>query len=369
MHNAGYGPAGVGQAGMVARSCRSLAAAARAISLAVSFTGADCGIAVSQQLSSQGILDFVVQSICLDENHNVTHAFPIDADCHLKALQTSRDLATYRKHDWPDTLNVPEIALGYQASDSVIERLKPGPIVVQTFDFGNAGRMFGRFDQGSGDGGQVLVLVGRWASFAMTEDGGAGVQWFLGEECGTHRRTPDPRFLSWLAFRNDVTGDRWTSVIAKLNISSNPDVCPQQYNAAFTRFRRDTLSFAFRLIDALPTVETVSRSLEVIVSEHYGGHDIDSADHLERFFFAKGLGLVRWERWANDNFPQAQSTKLAAELLARTARCPSLASYGPPSARWLLADCRQWTTLVKQRAPWSVSIYKWPALNDLDSIH
>jgi hypothetical protein len=87
----------------------------------------------------------------------------------------------------------------YQASDSVVERRAGRTLVVQTFDFGTDGRVFGRFDGGRGDGGQVLLFIGDWASFAMTEDGGGGVQWFIGKTC----RSPvdqDARFLGWLIF-------------------------------------------------------------------------------------------------------------------------------------------------------------------------
>ena len=51
-------------------------------------------------------------------------------------------------------------------------------LVVQTFDFGTGGCVFGWFEGGlgqGGDDGQVLLLVDRWSTAAMTEDGGAGV--------------------------------------------------------------------------------------------------------------------------------------------------------------------------------------------------
>ena len=70
---------------------------------------------------------------------------------------------------------------GYQASDSVVQRRGARTLVVQTFDFGTGGRVFGWFEGGlgqGGDDGQVLLLVAGWSTAAMTEDGGAGVQWF-----------------------------------------------------------------------------------------------------------------------------------------------------------------------------------------------
>ena len=128
-------------------------------------------------------------------------------------MQRGDDQAVYRKHDWPNRLDDPATALGYQASDSVLEGRSSRPVAVQTFDFGTDGRAFGRFDGGRGDGGQVLLFVGDWATFAMTEDGGGGVQWFIGEACrsGVER---DARFLSWLVFRQELQDKRWNAAVA-----------------------------------------------------------------------------------------------------------------------------------------------------------
>lgn len=137
-----------------------------------------------------------MQRICLDEQGKPTRMLPIEAACLRSRHQRADDVATYRKHDWPNALGEPEIALGYQASDSVIQRRGGQRLFVQTFDFGNAPSTFGRFDGGKGDGGRVAVLVGEWSSYAMTEDGGGGVQWFLGEACMSAPRS-DRRFFSW----------------------------------------------------------------------------------------------------------------------------------------------------------------------------
>ena len=181
-------------------------------------------------------------------------------------------------------------------------------------------------------------------------------------------------------FRNEVKADAWDSVVARLNIAASPESCPRQFNAAFTRYRRDRVAFPFRIVDAGSGVTTATRRLEVVVSEHYGGTDIGSADHLERFFFARRLGLVRWERWSNRRVSRRQGDVETAAQLAGTARCPRLDSpagenpgaespgaerYGRPGRDWLLVDCRTWTTLVRQTRPWSVDRYGWTALERL----
>ena len=318
--------------------------------------------ASAQPLSLDEMLSYGVQRICVDDAGKATRALPIEDSCGRSRPQRSNDVATYRKHDWPNTLDVPQLALGYQASDSVIQRRGGRTLIVQTFDFGDAGRQFGRFDGGHGDGGQVMVLVGEWASFPMTEDGGGGVQWFVGEGCRTSR-TADARFSSWLVFRDDVRAADWGNAVARLNITPSTDTCPRRFGDAYTRYRLDQVEFPFRIIDVAPVATNLRRRLDVVVSEHYGGRDIRSADHLERFFLAKGLGLVRWERWANANLAQTSATLQAAEMLAQTARCPGLKDYGAPDHRLLLVDCRTWTSLVRQTQPWSVDSYNWPALS------
>jgi hypothetical protein len=318
------------------------------------------------------LTDYVVQSLCVDEAGGPVDRLPIDAACVRRRMQRADDVAVYRKHDWPNRLDEPTTVLGFQASDSVVDRRGGRVIVVQTFDFGTGGRSFGTFDGGRGDGGQVLLLLGDWASFAMTEDGGGGVQWFLGEACRS-AVGGDARFLGWLVARRDVDGHAWRETVAKLNIAATPSACPGRFNAAFTRFRLVSLELPFRIVEGpLPTRSSfvgLSRvALSAVVSEHYGGHDIRSADHLERSYFAQGLGLVRWERWANANIWQPPAVLEASRLLAATARCPAVGGYGAPVTGWLLADCRTWTTLVRQAVPWGVRNYRWPALAGLGAV-
>lgn len=306
-------------------------------------------------------MDYVAQSLCLDAAGRVQSLLPIEPDCRRRRPQRVGDMAVYRKHDWPNRLDEPATRQGYQASDSVVARRGGRALFIQTFDFGTDGRTFGTFDGGRGDGGQVLLFVGDWASFAMTEDGGAGVQWFLGEDC---RASSDPqaRFLSWLVFRRDVEEGHWRNALARLNVAASPTECPHRFNAALTRFRQVAMVLPFRIVDGRSPVATPRVPLRVIVSEHFGGKDVPTADHLERFYLASGLGLVRWERWANANLRQAASVATAARELAATARCPHILDFAAPAPGWILADCRTWTTLVRPRLPWTVADYRWPAL-------
>lgn len=318
-------------------------------------------------LEAADLTDYAAQSLCLDEAGRPVDVLPIEPACVRRRPQRSDDVAVYRKHDWPNRIDEPSTVLGYQASDSVLEQRGSRTIVVQTFDFGTGGRTFGTFDGERGDGGQVLLFIGDWASFAMTEDGGGGVQWFLGETCRSAVE-PDARFLGWLVFRNNIDRVAWQSAVAHLNIAATPADCPGRFNAAFTRFRLDSIEFPFRVVDSTLQLRLSSFPLDVIVSEHYGGPYRRTADHLERFYLAKGLGLVRWERWANVNRRQPPAVAEAGRMLAATSRCPAISGHGAPAAGWLLVDCRTWTTLVRQATPWTVRDYAWPALNALGAV-
>lgn len=322
------------------------------------------GAAWAQAPAEAGPLNFLVQSFCLDANGRPTTTLPIDAACAVRRLQRADDPALYRKHDWPNVLGDPSTPRGYQASDSVVMQRGGRTLVVQTFDFGTNGRTFGTFDGGRGDGGQVALTLGDWSSFVLTEDGGAGVQWFIGEGCRS-AASSDRRFLSWLIFRKPVAG-AWHDSVARLNIAPNINSCPPRFNDAHTRYRRDEVEFPFRIVDPAG-VKDERHKLSVVVSEHYGGSDIPSADHLERFYFARGLGMVRWERWSNGRVSRDRQAITMATALARTARCPALRGYGAPGRDWFLADCRTWTVMVPQERPWSVDDYGWPALRAFGS--
>jgi hypothetical protein len=277
------------------------------------------------------LIEYATQSVCIDEAGKATSALPIDPDCVRSRPQRADDIASYRKHDWPNSLAAANQLLGYQASDSVLDRRGSRTWIVETFDLGTDGQTFGRSDGGRGDGGQVLLFVGDWASFAMTEDGGGGVQWFIGETCRS-AVDQDARFLSSLVFRQGLAGQAWQATVAKLNITADPATCPARFNDGYTQYRLDQLEIPFQVIDAAPTARPVRRVLSVVVSEHYGGRDIETAEYLERSTFAKGLGLVRWERWAMGNRRnrlRVQSCRKPTTSLTTLSACELLGSNGP----------------------------------------
>ena len=300
---------------------------------------------------------YLVQSICLDAAAGRPVAvLPVDPACTHRRAQTLDDRATYRKHDWPDQSDPRHPLTGYQASDSVVDPAGATPLIIQTFDFGDTHRVFGRFD-GDGDGGQAVLLTNGWASIAMTEDGGDGVQWFISDDCRTTPK-PERHFFGWLLFDNDVT-NQWADHVTRLNKERSPTACPGQFNSAYTRYRTEQIWFPFRIVDRALKLDRYL--LDVVISEHFGARRIADADHMERFYFARNLGLVRWERWAHRTLWFNGGVDSAAERLAQSERCPRLDPEESLDGDWKRLDCRTWTTLVVQHDAWSVADYRWEA--------
>ena len=94
-------------------------------------------------------------------------------------------------------------------------------------------------------------------------------------------------------------------------------------------------------------------TLATLISDHYGGADRDTADHVERFYFTRELGGTRWERWQNARGNrQFSATEIArrAAWFAGTGRC---GAAEPPAgnAPMVLVDCREWTRIVPPADP------------------
>ncbi len=210
-----------------------------------------------------------------------------------------------------------------------------------------------------------MALADGFASAIMTEDGGAGVQWFIGPGCRAAPKS-DAGLVSWIFFGRVIRPGDWQSVVAHLNRDTSPAGCPTRFNTAYTRYRTDLIDMNFRIIRS-KDAQIISRKLDVIVSEHYGGDDIAHADHLERFYFARDFGLLRWERWADFAISKQPDIGRMADLIAASGRCQAARYSEPPGPHWHMIDCRSWTMLVEQQANWSVDMYRWPALDALGS--
>ncbi len=64
-----------------------------------------------------------------------------------------------------------------------------------------------------------------------------------------------------------------------------------------------------------------------------------------------------------NNAPQLSAQ--ARDVVA-SARCPAVSYSTSPGPNWVMAGCRNWTTIIKLNGTWSVKNYQWRALEAAD---
>lgn len=286
--------------------------------------------------------DFMVENVCTDgSNRPIQGASPLDGPvaCPRQRKLGIGERLPYHKRDWSGLADRAANPDGYQQSDSYPVRSTLGPAVVQTYDFGGGSRAFGQFDDG--DGGQVGFVSASALSFGVTEDGGAGLQLFLGPGCA-----PDD---GWIVVDRSFGANPGGHVLAHLTRYARR--CPKRLDAAFTRWNVQPVSYRTRSHDGTGHTEIGRMELTTLVSEHFGGESVAAADHLERMYFTRELGYTRWERWQNLSMHDRPQDRQQAAALAASDRCePGL---GSPSAGsgWVMIDCREWTNMVRPVDP------------------
>ena len=297
------------------------------------------------------IRDFMIQNVCLDAGGAVLAGHsPADGD---PACIAQRDLRPgeplpYHKHDHPSPSGGPHD--GYQRHDSFpVETAGLGTVVEHSFDFGGfEGRRFGVFDRGA-DGGDVAVFSPGAVSFAATEDGGGGFQLFVGECQGPVAAATLLRSWILATFDPDRPAPLGGETVARLKDLrvGEQESCPSRFAAAYTRWH--VAPVRYRTAPGQGTPMT----LLSLVSDHYGGAQRDTADHVERFYFTRELGGTRWERWQNakgNRQYDAATVAAAAARFAATGRC-SDAPMPEGGASFVLIDCREWTRIVAPENP------------------
>jgi hypothetical protein len=277
-------------------------------------------------------------------------------ECPAARLRREADVVDRQRHDWPAVAEAAHRPQGYQRSISYVVRDSKGRwMAVQTFDFGGGERRFGQFDSGRGDGGQVATISGGAAHVAMTEDGSGGVQWFTGAAC---RAPMEPTRSGWLLF-DGARGAGWRASVAELRITRGAADCPSAFDKSYTRWRETLVDWPVLFDGKRDPARPQLPQTPTIQSEHFGGLDDAAAGHMERFYLARGIGLVRWERWEQLGRSPRPSLDERAEALAVAGRCPEVAGSTAPGGSWRRIDCRTWTNFV--HAPEAAARFSWPA--------
>lgn len=297
------------------------------------------------------VRDFMIQNVCLDAaGVPLPGRSPADGEASCAAQRDLRpgERMPYHKHDHPAPDQRAGAPTGYQRHDSFpVETAGAGVVVEHTFDFGgDAKNRFGAFDRGS-DGGDIAILSPGAASLGATEGGGGPFGLWSGD-C-RDAVTAAALTRSWLVLEYDPNqaGPMQGQATARLNaVLPGRYSCPTKLNAALTVWRVEP--FRFRAAPGQGTAVT----LTTLISDHYGGGNRDTADHVERFYFTRELGGVRWERWQNTagnrQFSAARIAEQAA-WFASTGRCSAVDP--PAGAPMVLIDCREWTRIVPSAEP------------------
>ena len=286
------------------------------------------------------VYDFMVQDVCTDVSGKVLPGIsPVEgsAKCPYHRNLRVGERLPYHKHDWANLAVRASLPGGYQREDSFPIRTRAlGIAVAQIFDFGNNERVFGQFDHG--DGGQIVVFSPRSVAFGLTEDGGGGLQFFFGPQCNARERAlriSDSWIVVDRSFSLNQPGHSTT------RLSQNPSACPDRLNYSFTRWQVKPVHFRYKSGEKESPVD-----LETLISEHFGGRDVATAGHLERFYFTRELGWTRWERWQNLLQREKPDDRAHASNLANSGRCDQIEGVPASSGEWLMIDCRQWTNMV-----------------------
>ncbi len=313
--------------------------------------------AQAQSYPAATAMDFLVQSNCLDARGRIQPGIlPFQAECGARhGLRWHQGMA-YRKHDWPSNQHRAGAPLGYQASDAYMYFLRGYPVALHTFEYGTAPYTYRQWDQGA-DGGDAVFLRGNEAAIGVSEDSD-GIKWMPGPGCAPGQ----PIVPGWLSFQ-DGRGER----IAELAITWDVNTCATAFSRSLTRWRSRLLTMPY-LIRGNPagTFRT-----ETIVSEHYSHPEIGQSNAMERFWFARGLGKVRWEAWVNLETPGRDVARAQAQAdeTARGGRCPpfegGVGPNEPGRSNWVLMDCRTWTNFDPSPANSLIPITLWPAMHRL----
>ena len=310
--------------------------------------------AAAEGLTPAQALALMAQENCLDAaGQPIAGLLPFAPGCARRAPAEEGGLLGYRKHDWPAAGLAAALPRGYQASDAYVTTINGLPAVVQSFDYGTPPYTFGQWDGGV-DGGDGVVLDGARLAIALTEDPVGGAQWWNSERCDG-RLPIKPGWLLW------QPGP--PAAVAPNYLTRSPTECRRGRTLSLTRWQVGPLTLPWLRLGQ----PQGSFTLPGLVSEHYTHPEVVRSNAMERFFFAAGLGKVRWERWENLAFPGGRADRAQVEkdaaTLAAAATCPDADAMPPPDrlgGAWRLTFCRMWTNLEPAPPGQPFRVLPWP---------
>lgn len=276
--------------------------------------------------------DLLIQDVCVAADGRLLPDDPYDG-CPGGAVQRNLELGEplpYHRHDQPG----PGAPQGYQRHDA-FPRPSPsgtGRRYVSPFDFAP----FGEYNPDR-DGYDVVEADGAFASIVGTRDPVGLAQTFFGPGCALDD--------SWLLFPTATgagAGERLAQLILvgwERTGAAFPGRCPGRYDRSLTRWQERTVDFG----DSAPTWGSRTKRIPALVVDHYGGSSVETADHIERFYFTRLYGLTRWERWQRSGTPRPEGCNGATR-----------------EGGFVRLDCRDWTHVVPEPEPYPPAAWPTP---------
>jgi hypothetical protein len=303
-------------------------------SLIVSCAIALCagGLAAQEKAATAPAMrDFMIMNVCVDEQDRMLPGLaPGDAACKRQRDLREGEVPPYSLHNHVGLGKGCDASLGNVAKENL-------PVAV-----GNVVRIVSSYDKGrSADCAQNDGKAARRFGDNDAGQDGASIQWFddkyafiLGSwspVTEAHWVTPNCRnfpndsrrfYRGWVIGNSDGTAGSAT-MESKLVLStpkSGGDACPERFGRSFTYWFPAPMKF------------TNGAELSAIVSSHYSrasasGLSPGAAEQVERTYWTREYGMVRWEKWARASWIHPRNKRPATDM-ARNLRTSSRCS--PP---------------------------------------
>jgi hypothetical protein len=287
--------------------------------------------------------DFMVQDVCVDaKDHVIANATPLDGKdkCPRHRDLRAGEAPPYHKDDWAPAREAGRVN-GLQSNDTFPIATKAYPAaVVQLRSFVDADGRPRPFEPGHGGGGVFLFSDNTIAS-GITQDPN-GLQFFYGPGCAS--TDPARQILdAWVVVDKSFDPSRPGHMVARLSrFMKRCDRLTYSYTSWLTR----PIEFRVRSGGA-----ESKKTLETLVTDHFGGPTADGAPNMERFYLTRELGLMRWERWQNFDRQKRAADPHRAEQMESSGQCDSVERPPQASGNWKMVRCRQYTNLVQTLDP------------------
>ncbi len=289
------------------------------------------------------IYDYLVQNVCVDDQGKALRISPLDDKCARQRNLRLGEGLPYHKHDWAGVKAKGEAAdLGHQRDDTVpVFYPGVGYFVLGTLDFGDGQRKFGVYDGDKGDGLSLISIQGDYAGSVMTFDHHAGVQLFTNPDHCRGKVDIDSLIGGWVYAPVDLA--RNPAGMLNSSIKRVPAfgvACPPAR-------RNQTTKWYLRDYAPMTGTDTPgSKKFRTLISEHFSGKDSKKFAHLERMYFTRELGRIRWERWQNLSQQAREGDEESADMLESSGRCSG--GVGPPDfpGKWTMVRCHEWSNLI-----------------------